>query len=155
VFTNENYEKVKERMNSKIYLMNPEEDPEYWNKMAYSLTAEGKLDKAKYYYEKALDVDPDNKCALNNLANIFLEQGKKEDALKYLKYVVTLYPDSVEPIINLGVYYQENGDLDKARDYYNKAKICIRTMRHCGIIVDEYIIWKTTSRKQFQIISNH
>jgi tetratricopeptide (TPR) repeat protein len=51
-----------------------------------------------------------------------LERGKKEDALKYLKYVVTLYPDSVEPIINLGVYYQENGDLDKARDYYNKAK---------------------------------
>jgi len=33
--------------------------------MAYSLTAEGKLDKARYYYEKALDVDPDNKRALH------------------------------------------------------------------------------------------
>jgi tetratricopeptide (TPR) repeat protein len=65
VFTNENYEKVKERMNSNIYLVNPEDDPEYWNKMAYSLTAEGKLDKARYYYEKALDVDPDNKSALH------------------------------------------------------------------------------------------
>jgi Flp pilus assembly protein TadD len=69
--------RLKERMNSKIYLMNPEEDPEYWNKMAYSLTAEGKLDKAKYYYEKALDVDPDNKCALNNLAKSSWNKEKK------------------------------------------------------------------------------
>ena len=112
-FALEIFQRIKVRRDIKTSV-NPEKDPEYWNKMAYTLTQEGRPDKAIYYYEKTLELDPDNKCALNNLGNILLEQGNKRDALKYLKYVVTLYPDSVEPMINLGVYYQENGDLKKS-----------------------------------------
>ena len=57
--------------------MNPEDDPEYWNSMGYSLALDGKRDKAQKYYEKTLEIDPDNVAALNNLANILLDQGKE------------------------------------------------------------------------------
>ena len=52
--------------------------------MGYSLALDGKRDKAQKYYEKTLEIDPDNVAALNNLANILLDQGKEDEALKYL-----------------------------------------------------------------------
>ena len=72
--------------------MNPEDDPEYWNSMGYSLALDGKRDKAQKYYEKTLEIDPDNVAALNNLANILLDQGKEDEALKYLKYTTQMHP---------------------------------------------------------------
>ena len=83
--------------------MNPEDDPEYWNSVGYSLTLNGKRDKAQKYYEKTLEIDPDNVAALNNLANILLDQGKEDEALKYLKYTTQMHPDYAEAWINLGL----------------------------------------------------
>jgi tetratricopeptide (TPR) repeat protein len=40
-------------------VLNPEDDPEYWNSMGYSLALNGKRDKAQKYYEKTLEIDPD------------------------------------------------------------------------------------------------
>lgn len=102
--------------------MKPEDDVEYWIAMAYSLGRQGKSDKAQKYYEKALEVDPENVTALNNLANCLSEQGKEEEALKYLKYTTQVHPDYVEGWINLGLSYEENDDLDEAMKCFNTAK---------------------------------
>ena len=90
--------------------------------MAQSLVEDGKPDKAQKYYEKALEIDPDNECALNNLANVLSGHGRAKEALKYLRYTTEMYPDSVEAWINLGNSYEEASDLDEATKCYNKAK---------------------------------
>src|ERR1043165_1261521 len=99
-----------------------ENDPEYWINMGYTLRMQGKSDKAQKYFEKALELDPENVAALNDLANALTDQGKKEEAIKYLKYVTDIYPEIAESWINLGVIYEESNDLDKAMICYDKAK---------------------------------
>ena len=135
--------------------MNPEDDPEYWINMGYSLAQQGKPDKAQKYYEKALEIDPDNVAALNNLAIILSDQGKEDEALKYLKYTTEIYPDSVEAWINLGVSYMDKGDLDEAISVLIKQKISIRGMLHYGTIEDTLLENKTSLGKQFRIMIRH
>lgn len=68
--------------------MNPEDDAEYWNSMGYSLALNGKRDKAQKYYEKTLEIDPDNVAALNNLANILLRsrEGRRGFEISEIYY---------------------------------------------------------------------
>ena len=110
--------------------MNPEDDPEYWNSMGYSLALNGKRDKAQKYYEKTLEIDPDNVAALNNLANILLDQGKEDEALKYLKYTTQMHPDYAEAWINLGLINEEANKVDEAMKCYDRAKD-LRSWERC------------------------
>jgi tetratricopeptide (TPR) repeat protein len=68
------------------------DDPEYWVIMGYSLEREGKTDKAQKYYEKALELDPDNFIAMNNLAKILSNRGQNDEALKIFKYLTKANP---------------------------------------------------------------
>lgn len=74
--------------------------------MAFELKRAGKKDKAIKYYEKALEIDPENIAAMNDLANIWSDLGAKDKAMKYHLYLTKMQPDTVEGWINLGVYYQ-------------------------------------------------
>ena len=55
-------------------------DPNYWINMAYSLDRQGKHDKAKGYYEKTLEVDPENLEALINLGKVLGQLENFDDA---------------------------------------------------------------------------
>jgi tetratricopeptide (TPR) repeat protein len=99
-----------------------EDEPEYWIMMGYSLEREGKTDKAQKYYEKALELDPDNFIAMNNRAKILSNQGKNEEALKIFKYLTQTNPQDVEGWINLGILYTNEGNLDEAMACYDKAE---------------------------------
>jgi len=99
-----------------------ENDPNYWINMAYTLTTQNRPDSAIKYYEKALELDPDNVVALGNLGNIYSQKGDFVNAKKYLEYVTRRYPDLVEGWINLGVQYGEEGNqLDKEIKCFEKA----------------------------------
>lgn len=99
-----------------------ENDPDYWINMAFTLSSHDKTDKAIKYYEKALELDPENIVALNNLGNAYSEQGDLETAKKHLQYLTRRYPDYVEGWINLGVLYGEEGNkLDQEMKCFKKA----------------------------------
>lgn len=104
--------------------------------MGYSLALDGKRDKAQKYYEKTLEIDPDNVAALNNLANIFLDQGKEDEALKYLKYTTQMHPDYAEAWINLGLINEEANKVDEAMKCYDRAKDLILVALPYGTIED-------------------
>ena len=87
-------------------------DPNYWINMAYSLDRQGKYDKAKRYYEKTLEVDPENLEALINLGKVLGQLENFDDALKYLLYATKVYPDVVEAWINLGAVYNKSGQYE-------------------------------------------
>lgn len=58
------------------------------------LAYEGKKDyvRAREYYELAIDIDPTNVLAHNNIACVYFKMGEPEQALEHLRIVDTLSP---------------------------------------------------------------
>ncbi|RJR38586.1 MAG: tetratricopeptide repeat protein [Deltaproteobacteria bacterium] len=52
---------------------------------SYDLLEAGKTDEAQKLYEEALNQDPGNPLALNNLGAIMVKKGKYKEALAYLQ----------------------------------------------------------------------
>jgi len=50
-------------------------------------------DKAKEYFEKALEINPDNSYALLNMGVIFEWEGKRDEAIKMYERVISLSPE--------------------------------------------------------------
>ncbi|MEO1272281.1 MAG: tetratricopeptide repeat protein, partial [Myxococcota bacterium] len=80
-------------------------DPEVWVRRAqfYSKT---NVDKSEADYRKALELDPDNRTALNNLAVILMGQNRYAEALPLLKHYVKVIPKGASGRFNLAsVHY--------------------------------------------------
>ena len=69
-------------------------------------------------YEIAAKQFPNNVVANNNAAAALLQEGNTVAALAYLEKI----GDRESSYINLGAYYYISGDLDRALEYFNKAK---------------------------------
>jgi Tfp pilus assembly protein PilF len=135
-------------------MLEPEDDPEYWSTMGYSLLMQGKIDQAQKYYEKALQLEPDNEGALNNLGSILSRQGNMDEGFRYLLYATNLYPDSANGWINLASSYVEKGQVHEAMECYKRAKMLDPGSLSCGIIVDVPSDGRIGSEKQYQTMNS-
>jgi predicted O-linked N-acetylglucosamine transferase (SPINDLY family) len=88
---------------------------------AKSLAACGRNQEAIDEYEKCLQLKPDNKQALNNLANLMQKSGKRSKAKNYLQRLIELYPDEAIAYTNIGSLYEKSNEIDKAKKYYEKS----------------------------------
>ena len=50
-------------------------------------------DRAKEYFEKALEINPDNPYAILNMGVIFEREGKRDEATKMYERVISLNPE--------------------------------------------------------------
>ena len=78
------------------------------------LTYKSNLDKALYYFKKALEVDPYHKVSYNAISKILMKKGKKQEAVDILKKSVELGLRDVTAHLNLAKIYSFSGDLDAA-----------------------------------------
>jgi len=62
----------------------------------------GDAEKALFYYEKALELDPENVNYLINYGTILAESGKIEKAAEQWRKVLSLDPGNVQARKNLG-----------------------------------------------------
>ncbi|MEY2702014.1 MAG: hypothetical protein RLY43_647 [Bacteroidota bacterium] len=77
--------------------------------------------ESENYYLQALEIDPNNKYARNNLGISLNFQGRFFEAeQEYLKSI-EIDASYLSPLNNLGMLYQEIGDYDKSIIYFNKA----------------------------------
>lgn len=95
-------------------------DEEYVQ-LASTLKNEGNRDKALLYYQKALEINPDNFQAGFNLANELYSQEKFNDAIKQYQKVVTTRPDCAAAHFNLGVCHSRQNNFDKAIKAFEQA----------------------------------
>jgi len=81
----------------------------------------GRFGEAIGWYQKTLEIQPENTDALNNLGGVLQAQGKLDEAVAYYQEAISINPDSTEAHYNLGNALKEQGKLDKAVASYQKA----------------------------------
>ena len=62
----------------RIYTRKKKDDADGWTLLAFSSRKLGSYANAEKYYEKALDLDPENKAALEYQGELFIQLGKIE-----------------------------------------------------------------------------
>jgi tetratricopeptide (TPR) repeat protein len=78
--------------------------------------------KARQMYQKALDIQPDNALASNNLAYVMLEEGGNIDvALSMAQNARRSMPDSPNAADTLGWAYYQKGAYNTAIDLFKEA----------------------------------
>lgn len=79
----ESYKKAEKAL--KAYTKSTPEDADGWNLYAFTNRKLGNYDKAENYYLKALELDPNNKSALEYQGELFVELGRLDEAKNNLE----------------------------------------------------------------------
>lgn len=72
------------------------------------------LKKAEWYYQKALELNPDQLDALSNLSALYVETNRIEDALLITRKMIEIDPNDANSHFALGYIYRYAGMLDEA-----------------------------------------
>ena len=62
--------------------------------LGYQFLETKEYDKAKQYFEQALEINPDNPYALLNMGVVYEAQGNRDEAIKMYEKVITLNPEA-------------------------------------------------------------
>jgi type IV pilus assembly protein PilF len=103
-----------------------EHDSEYadaHNAIAALYERLGQLEKAKYHYEKAVALKPEDSNILNNYGQFLCKQNEWQLADQHFMKAVEnpLYKTPEIPYINAGICAYKHDDFNKAESYYRKA----------------------------------
>ncbi len=91
-------------------------------KIGLSYYNENKIQKAYIEFQKALEINPNDKEVLNAIGIIHLLHFEDlEKASEYFKKALKIDPDFSEAYNNLGVAYEKTGKTDEAIESYKKA----------------------------------
>ena len=95
-----------------------EEDVVLYENLAFSYTALKDYDNAILYYQKALNMDPDNISALKKLGRIFCDvKNNYEEALIQFDRVVSLDPSEVDFWESAVRCHEKLGNSEKAKEW--------------------------------------
>lgn len=84
--------------------------------------AEGNYDTAAARYQKAIEIDPNDADALNNLGQVLARTGKAQEAIQYFERAIKLYPKVWAYRFNLAHTYGQMGDWAGAVTEYRAAQ---------------------------------
>ncbi|MGI9533927.1 MAG: tetratricopeptide repeat protein [Thermodesulfobacteriota bacterium] len=81
----------------------------------------GDVNKAKQYYDKALEINPAYVYTHNEIGKLFMSIGKEEDAILEFKQAISGFPEYDEAHYNLGVVYLKQQNNLLACHQFNKV----------------------------------
>ena len=74
----------------------------------------GSLDEAEAFYRRAVEANPKNLHALNNLGVLFLSQRRDKEAIDIFTRLIDVKGDWADPYYNLACLYSRQGDVPKS-----------------------------------------
>ncbi|MBF0195554.1 MAG: tetratricopeptide repeat protein [Magnetococcales bacterium] len=80
-----------------------------------------RIDEAIVYYKKALEIQPNQPFALNNMGFALSNKGRLDEALAYCKKAIIIRPEFAEAYNNIGNIYSSLGRLDDGVNNLQKA----------------------------------
>jgi tetratricopeptide (TPR) repeat protein len=98
---------------------NPRCDMAY-NNLGADFLAQGRVDEAIVYYQKSLDLMPDD-VSHGNLGYALLKKGRWDEAIDHLEAALKIRPDFPEADFNLGVALEKKGRTDDAIEHFQTA----------------------------------
>jgi len=93
----------------------------YHNKMGMAFLNEGKVQLAFVEFQKAIQIEPDNKEIVYNLGIVYLQLDDYENARQYFLKAVRLNPDFADAYNNLGFTYMQLKQWREAVGAFQKA----------------------------------
>lgn len=102
-------------------LFNTKPDSLTIEEILYGATLNDTIEYKLAYYEKTIELYPDDYRAYNNIGKIEFERGNYEEANVRLQKAVELNPDDADVNFNLALVTMVLGDVDKAEVYLGKA----------------------------------
>ena len=88
----------------KNYTKSEPEDPDGWTLLAFAYRKLDKFAESEEYYLKALNLEPDNKAALEYQGELFIETNRIDLANANIKKLQNLCPNSCEELEKLQSY---------------------------------------------------
>ncbi|MBM4145222.1 MAG: tetratricopeptide repeat protein [Nitrospira sp.] len=88
---------------------------------ALQLYQSGDLHHAKDYFEKILEVQPNNAEILYFLGIVYAQLEKPDLAMHYIKNSLQYNADNADAYFVLGLDYQKKGNIDEAISHYQRA----------------------------------
>jgi tetratricopeptide (TPR) repeat protein len=95
--------------------------PNTWNNLGILSARDGETGEAITYFEKSLQLNPENAVALQNLGNAYRQKKDWPSAKSVLERALTLRPDDAETNYSLGMVYAQTDDAGRAYEYLQKA----------------------------------
>jgi len=89
---------------------------------AAELAAKGQDEAAIAEWKKALEINPDDPMANNNLGAHLLKRGQLDEALPYFEKAANFKPDYADAQNNLGIVLLQRGRLGEAIEHLEKAE---------------------------------
>ena len=86
----------------------------------------GELQKAKIFFEKAIEIDKNHTGANNNLGLVHKELGDLEKAKDCFQKVINIDPSKEKAHNNLGIIFLQSGDLDNAKKSFDAGLTFIK-----------------------------
>jgi tetratricopeptide (TPR) repeat protein len=81
----------------------------------------GDVNKAKQYYDKALEINPAYVYTHNELGKLYTSIGKEQDAIQEFKQAISGFPEYAEAYFNLGIVYLKEGNKSQACYSFRKV----------------------------------
>jgi len=81
----------------------------------------GDVNKAKQYYDKALEINPAYVYTHNELGKLYTSIGKEQDAIQEFKQAISGFPEYEEAYFNLGIVYLKEGNKSQACYSFRKV----------------------------------
>lgn len=83
----------------------------------------GKYDRSESFYRKALQVDPKNAFAWNNLSALYFRQGDYTQALEYAQKAIEIDPQMAQALSCAAICCSLLGQNDAYEKYYRQAVV--------------------------------
>ncbi|MGC8970829.1 MAG: tetratricopeptide repeat protein [bacterium] len=103
------------------YIIGHPEDYYAINKLGVAFVNDGKLNRAKECFLRAIEINPKFAPPYSNIGNLCTEAGKYEEALIWYKKALEIDPNFSSARSNLAHLYRLTGRIDLAVDELKKA----------------------------------
>ncbi|CAF1251703.1 unnamed protein product [Rotaria sp. Silwood1] len=100
---------------------------------------QGDYDKARYYYEEALNIDAGCVQALHNLILTLINSNQYQRVKDYLHKYTVIQPENTQVFCLMAKVLQQTNDLDHAKSWYLQALSIHRTDGHLHRRIGELI----------------
>lgn len=106
-----------------------EQDPSHalaLNKIGVIYIHAGEREKARDFFQRAIDADGDCAPALGNKAALLLEDGDEEQAYELFQRAASLEQDNPYILNNLATFHKRRGEMEQYLSLYKKSQRLLR-----------------------------